>query len=574
MGISIKKEERKMRGFTLIEVLLVIGIAAVVFTFSAPFALNFYRTQMVEDTSSNVIDALQRARHNSVLQKNDSAFGVTMSEVADSFVLFQGANYASRDDTQDEIFSVISEISFTGLTDLVFAKLTGLPDDTGTTTISYGNVSRGIFVDAAGMIYKVDVLNGSEVVTPTYTITFDANGGTGSMSDQTIEEGASANLTVNSFTRTSYTFAGWATSTDGVVAYADSASYTMGSANVTLYAKWTAEPATWTVDSLTYDNRKKITISNTNVDATLTDFPLLVFIDGDTDIGGISNADGFDHRFTDSDGTTLLKYERESFAIASGAATGKYWVKVPSVSTSAPTDIYIYYRNTDTADGADKTNVWNTDFKGVYHFEDATSSTGTNNGTFIGDASSTSGGKLDNGMISDGRSDGMSVGTTIGSTNNNFTISMWVKRTSGGAYQPYHFIFSDYGTRYTFYIDDGLSVMRSYLYTQTPETLNGSVNIGIGEWHYVVASKSSTFGYRTYIDGNLEVDSSANTGNLDLANNQAYWGGDLWGGANDYSLTGIMDEARFSNIRSVEWIHFEYHNMADVGNDLTWGAEE
>jgi uncharacterized repeat protein (TIGR02543 family) len=83
-----------------------------------------------------------------------------------------------------------------------------------------------------------------------YTVTFDANVGTGTMSTQTIAFNASANLTSNAFTRTGYTFAGWATTSGGTVAYANSASYTMSSAaNVTLYAQWTANDYTVTFDA-------------------------------------------------------------------------------------------------------------------------------------------------------------------------------------------------------------------------------------------------------------------------------------------------------------------------------------
>ncbi|MCF8342386.1 MAG: InlB B-repeat-containing protein, partial [Chitinophagaceae bacterium] len=72
-----------------------------------------------------------------------------------------------------------------------------------------------------------------------YTVTFNANGGTGSMSNQTIAYLASANLTANTLTRTGYTFSGWATTSGGAVAYTNGASYTMSAAaNVTLYAKW------------------------------------------------------------------------------------------------------------------------------------------------------------------------------------------------------------------------------------------------------------------------------------------------------------------------------------------------
>ena len=71
-------------------------------------------------------------------------------------------------------------------------------------------------------------------------ITFNANGGEGSMEEQVVEN--SANLTANTFTRTGFTFAGWATSADGAVAYTDGSEITATSDSkgpVTLYAKWT-----------------------------------------------------------------------------------------------------------------------------------------------------------------------------------------------------------------------------------------------------------------------------------------------------------------------------------------------
>jgi uncharacterized repeat protein (TIGR02543 family) len=71
-------------------------------------------------------------------------------------------------------------------------------------------------------------------------IIFNANGGTGTMSNQFMSYLASANLITNTFTRAGYNFAGWATTVTGTVAYADGASYTMsGTADVTLYAQWT-----------------------------------------------------------------------------------------------------------------------------------------------------------------------------------------------------------------------------------------------------------------------------------------------------------------------------------------------
>jgi uncharacterized protein (TIGR02145 family)/uncharacterized repeat protein (TIGR02543 family) len=83
-----------------------------------------------------------------------------------------------------------------------------------------------------------------------YTITFDKNdaAATGTMASQIIASGSSANLTPNGFSKTGWAFIGWATTSTGAVAYADGANYTMGTANVTLYAKWTANAFTITFD--------------------------------------------------------------------------------------------------------------------------------------------------------------------------------------------------------------------------------------------------------------------------------------------------------------------------------------
>ncbi len=78
------------------------------------------------------------------------------------------------------------------------------------------------------------------------TITFNANGGTGTMGNQSMATDATANLNANAFTRNGYTFAGWATSAGGEIVYADGASYVMGTGSVNLYAVWSAASQTLT----------------------------------------------------------------------------------------------------------------------------------------------------------------------------------------------------------------------------------------------------------------------------------------------------------------------------------------
>ena len=79
------------------------------------------------------------------------------------------------------------------------------------------------------------------------TISFDANGGQGSMDSVEVEPNSSVTLPSCTFTRTGYEFAGWALSSTGVVVYSDEQTITP-TASMTLYAVWRAEVYTITLD--------------------------------------------------------------------------------------------------------------------------------------------------------------------------------------------------------------------------------------------------------------------------------------------------------------------------------------
>ena len=73
-----------------------------------------------------------------------------------------------------------------------------------------------------------------------YTVTYDANGGSGAPGSQTKTYGAALTLSSTKPTRTGYTFSGWNTAANGSgTSYAVGASYT-ANASVTLYAQWKA----------------------------------------------------------------------------------------------------------------------------------------------------------------------------------------------------------------------------------------------------------------------------------------------------------------------------------------------
>lgn len=72
-----------------------------------------------------------------------------------------------------------------------------------------------------------------------YTITFNANGGEGSMEPQRFEVGVDTALNTNAFTRENYKFIGWNTAADGSGAtYADEGAILELTGDMTLYAKW------------------------------------------------------------------------------------------------------------------------------------------------------------------------------------------------------------------------------------------------------------------------------------------------------------------------------------------------
>lgn len=72
-----------------------------------------------------------------------------------------------------------------------------------------------------------------------YTVTYNANGGTGEPSNQTKTYGIDLTLSSNKPTRTGYTFVKWNTKANGTgTNYNSGAKYT-GNANLTLYAQWT-----------------------------------------------------------------------------------------------------------------------------------------------------------------------------------------------------------------------------------------------------------------------------------------------------------------------------------------------
>ena len=122
-------------------------------------------------------------------------------------------------------------------------------------------------------------------------------------------------------------------------------------------------PGTWAA-------RTPLTVDPAVVDAAgtgedLVDFPLLVSVT-DPSIGG--QADGRDLVFTADDGTTRLDHELESWNATTGALVA--WVRVPELSASLDTRVFVYHGNAAAIDQQDPAGVWGAGYTSVHHLDD------------------------------------------------------------------------------------------------------------------------------------------------------------------------------------------------------------
>ena len=121
-------------------------------------------------------------------------------------------------------------------------------------------IGAGTDGSTCGTVTIGDVQTGnitlSPFVTYPYTVSFDSNGGTGSMADMNYMYNVARNLTVNSFILTNYVFEGWATSATGPKVYNDGQSVSNltqeSGTTVTLFAKWILDPTHISVSGNVY----------------------------------------------------------------------------------------------------------------------------------------------------------------------------------------------------------------------------------------------------------------------------------------------------------------------------------
>lgn len=138
------------KGFTLLELLLSVAIIGLLAGLSLPVYRTLLSKNDLDITAAVTASSLQRAQTLSQAVDTDTTWGVNVQN--NNIVIFKGASFAARDTTFDETFSVPVSISIGGTTEIVFAKLTGLPQTTGTVSLSSESDSRSVTINAKGMV--------------------------------------------------------------------------------------------------------------------------------------------------------------------------------------------------------------------------------------------------------------------------------------------------------------------------------------------------------------------------------------------------------------------------------------
>ncbi|MBI4256963.1 prepilin-type N-terminal cleavage/methylation domain-containing protein [Candidatus Uhrbacteria bacterium] len=116
-------------GFSVIELLIVLAILTLLLA-SVPFVMTSFQESRLMDTAvQSTVQSLRRAQVLSQAVEADASWGVFLQ--TGSVTLFQGSTYAARNTTFDEVLEFSDSIQVSGVTEVVFEKLTGEPSATG-----------------------------------------------------------------------------------------------------------------------------------------------------------------------------------------------------------------------------------------------------------------------------------------------------------------------------------------------------------------------------------------------------------------------------------------------------------
>ena len=136
---------KKDAAFTIIELIIVIAILIVIGYLIIPLGMNFYYTQQLDSVSDEIISALRKARQKSIAAELDSTFGLRLSQ--NQYTVF-----ASSDPSYDENFKIPDAVNPSGISEVVFSKITGYPSVAGYIILRNQDKITAININEVGLI--------------------------------------------------------------------------------------------------------------------------------------------------------------------------------------------------------------------------------------------------------------------------------------------------------------------------------------------------------------------------------------------------------------------------------------
>lgn len=138
-------------GFTLVEAIIALAVIGLLGGLAIPVFSSLQVGNDLDIASTAVAQSLRRAQVLAQGVDGDRRWGVRVE--AGQVVLFRGPSFAARDAGFDERFELAANLTVSGLQEVAFTRVTGLPLASGATTVTSSTGEfRTITINGKGMV--------------------------------------------------------------------------------------------------------------------------------------------------------------------------------------------------------------------------------------------------------------------------------------------------------------------------------------------------------------------------------------------------------------------------------------
>ena len=124
------------RGLTLIEIIVVLGIFAIILAISMTVFINSRKTASLNSIRDTIVSTLEQAKSNALAGKGGTTHSVVFA--SSSFTMFTGSTF-NASSTSNRIHNIDTgfalSTTYTSNNTVTFSRLNGLPQASGTITI-------------------------------------------------------------------------------------------------------------------------------------------------------------------------------------------------------------------------------------------------------------------------------------------------------------------------------------------------------------------------------------------------------------------------------------------------------